>query len=61
MGETFALVLAGKHLHKPRSKLEAYDETYIFIPVDIIEDVVKSIAWKRLGILVPVCADSKSL
>ena len=49
------VVLAGKHLHEPPtphppcSMLEVSDKTPIFIPVDITEDVVKSVARKLLG------------
>ena len=45
-------VLAGKYPAdtKPHcSTLEAYEEKNVFIPVDITEDVVKSVAWKRFG------------
>ena len=49
--ETFPAVLA-KNPHKklpPRSTLEVYDKMDIFIPVDIMEDVVELVAWKLLG------------
>ena len=52
IGETIASVLAGKYLHKKhltRSMLEAYNETPIFIPMDIMENVVKLLAQKLSG------------
>ena len=45
--ETSATVLAKKHLHKKLphiSTLEVYDESPIFITVDIAEDLIESVA-----------------
>ena len=43
--ENVASVIAGKRPHKKNcSTLEVYNKTPIFIPVDIVEDVVKSVA-----------------
>ena len=41
--------------------LEAYKETHVFIPVDITEDVVDSIAQKILGSAGPGGTDSEAL
>ena len=41
--------------------LEAYNETPIFIPVDIIDDVVKSVARKLSGSLGPGGTDLEAL
>ena len=43
------------------SKLEAYDETPIFIPVEITEDVVESVAWKLLRSFVPGGTDLEDI
>ena len=54
--ETVASVLEGKHPHKRKkthSTLEAYNETPIFIPVDIMEDVIELFSWKISGNLGP--------
>ena len=42
-------VLVGKHIPKRKNycyALEAYEETPVFIPMDMMEDVVKSVAQK---------------
>ena len=62
--KTVAEVLAGKQ--PPDRKpdfytLEAYKETPIFIPLDIMEYVVKSVAQKRLGSAGPGGIDSEAL
>ena len=51
INETVVYVLAGEIRKKIStcSTLEAYDETPIFIPVEITEGVVKSLAQKHLG------------
>ena len=41
--------------------LEVYDETTIFIPVEIMEDVVGSVAQKLSRNLVPVNTDLEAL
>ena len=41
--------------------LEAYDEMPIFIPVDIMDDVVKLVTQKLLGSLGPGGTDSEAL
>ena len=43
------------------STLEVYDKTPIFIPMDIMEDVVESVAHKLFGSLVPGGTYSKDL
>ena len=46
-------VLAVKHLHKTNPvyyTLEANDESPIFIPANITEDMVELLAWKFLGV-----------
>ena len=45
----------------PPSRLEVYDKMYIFIPLEISEDVVKSVTRKLLGGLIPGVADSEAL
>ena len=45
----------------PCSMLEVYDETTIFIPVEIMEDVVGSVAQKLSRNLVPVNTDLEAL
>ena len=45
----------------PCSTLEAYDEMPIFIPVEIMEDVVKLVARNLLGSLGPICTDLEAL
>ena len=62
--ETAVMVLAKKHMHKniPYSSIiEVYDKTPIFIPVDIMEDVVKLVAQNLLGSLVTGGTDSEAL
>ena len=52
MEETVATVLVGKNLHRPPppcSTLVLYDKMPIFIPMEITEDVVKSVAQKLSG------------
>ena len=64
INDTVALVLDGKH---PRKKipscatLETYKETLIFIPVDIMEEAVESVAQKLLGSSGPEGMDSEAL
>ena len=45
----------------PYYTVEVYDETPIFIPVEITEDVVESVTQKLSGSLVPGCTDSEAL
>ena len=45
----------------PCSTLEAYYEMPIFIPVEIMEDVVKLVAWKILGASGPGGTDPEAL
>ena len=47
--------------HPPCSALEAYNETPIFVPVDITDDVVKSVARKLSGGLGPGVKDLEAL
>ena len=63
INESVTSVLVGKIHTKipPCSTLEAYDEMPIFIPVEIMEDLVESIAPKLLGILVPGGTDLEAL
>ena len=64
MGETVAEVLVGKYLteRKPHSyKLEAYKEKPVFIPMNIKEDVVESVARKLLGSTGPSGTNSGAL
>ena len=52
INEIVTSVLAGKRLHKRTLScytLETYNETTIFIPVDITEDVVELITRKLSG------------
>ena len=52
MDKTVLEVLAGKHPPERKihcSTLEAYEETPIFILIDITEDVVKLVTQKLLG------------
>ena len=52
MNKTVTSVLVGGNPHEKNpacSTLEAYDETPIFIPVDIKEDVVESVMQKISG------------
>ena len=54
INETVESVLTGKPPHKTITScytLEEYNEMHVFLPVDVIEDVVKSIAQKCLGSL----------
>ena len=60
MEETDETVLTEKH-HPPRSTFEVYNKTLIFIPVDITDDVVESVARKCLGSPVPGGTDSEAL
>ena len=41
--------------------LEVYEETPVFIPIDMTENVVKSITQKLLGRAGPGCTDSEAL
>ena len=36
-------------INTPRYTLDAYNKKYIFIPVDITEDVIKLVVWKLSG------------
>ena len=54
INETVATVLEGKHPHGKNpscATLETYQETPMFIPVDIMEEAVNSVARKFWGIL----------
>ena len=63
MDETAASFLVGKHPHKPPpcSTLVVYDKMPIFIPVDIMEDVVELVVRKIFGSSVPGGTDSEAL
>ena len=64
VNETVTSILAGKHPRKNNSvcsTLDSYKEIYIFIPVDITEDVVKSVTWKILRSSVPGGMDPEYL
>ena len=60
INKTFAYLLTEKHTQENISScsmLETYNETPIFIPVDIAEDAVKSVAQKLSGSYGPVGTD----
>ena len=62
--ETVISVLEGKHPSKITpscATLETYEEMPIFIPVDIMEESVESVARKRLGSSGPGGTDSEAL
>ena len=62
--KTVAEVLTGKHPPERKthfSTLKVYEETPIFILVDIMEDVVELVARKILGILDLGGTDSEAL
>ena len=64
INETVALVFEGKHPSKiipSCATLETYEETPIFIPVNITEEAVESVAQKLLGSSVPGGPDSEAL
>ena len=55
--KTVMEVLARKNMPEIKhhcSTLETYEETHLFILMDITEDVVESVAWKLSGIAGPV-------
>ena len=63
INETVASVLVGKHQHKTipfYSTLETYEETPIFIPVDITEDAVEMVTRKCSGSSGPGGRDSEA-
>ena len=60
--ETVAIVLSVQHMREkliPCSTLEVYNKTPIFIPVDIMKDVVKSVPQKKWGFWAPVVQTKK--
>ena len=60
--ETVTSVLVGEQPHEtipPCSALEVYEKTPIFFLVDIAEDVIELVMWKRLGSLGPGDTDSE--
>ena len=62
--ETSATVLAQETSAQkipPCYMLEVYGETTIFIRVNITENVIKSVPWKRLGGSVPDGMNSQAL
>ena len=64
INETAASVLEEKHPSKKIpscATLETYEETPIFIPVDIKEEAVKSVARKLSGGSFPGGTDSEAL
>ena len=64
INEVVASILEGKHPHgkiHSCAMLETYDETRIFIPVNIMEDAVKSVARKISEALDPGGTDSEAL
>ena len=63
MDETVASVLAGNHPHDPSPPFYVGGERQKpnFIPVDITEDVIKSVAQKILGSSGPGGTDSEYL
>ena len=64
MDKTYVQVMSGKYLpeEKPNSStLGAYKERPVVIPVDIIENVVESVAWKPSGSTGPGCMNSEAL
>ena len=57
-------ILNGKHPHEnisTCSALEAYDKTPIFIPVEMVEGVVKLFMWEILGSSDPGGTNSEAL
>ena len=64
MEETVAIVLKKRHPQKKLPTwytLEVYDKIHILVPVDITDDVVKSVAWKLLESSGPRGTDSEYL
>ena len=64
INKTVTSVLEGKHLSKTIpccATLETYDETPIFIPVNITEEAVESVAHKLLGSSGPGGTESEAL
>ena len=64
INKTFAYLLTEKHTQENISScsmLETYNETPIFIPVDIAEDAVKSVTQKLSGNYSPRVTDSEAL
>ena len=62
--ETVTLVLEGKYPSETVSscaRLETYKETPIFIPVNITEETVESVARKLSGSSSPGCTNSEAL
>ena len=59
--ETVATVLKKNTPPFPCYTMEVYNEILIFIPVDIMEDVFKSVTQKLLGSLSPIGTDSEAL
>ena len=62
--KTIVLVLEGKHPSKTIpscATLETYEEAHIFIPVDIMEEDVESVAQKLSGSFGPRGTDSEAL
>ena len=64
INETVTLVLEGKHPHEEFSScvtLETYEETPTFIPINITEEAVESVACKLSGASGPGGTDSEAL
>ena len=64
INETVVSVLEGKRLSETTiscDALETYKETPVFIPVDITEEAVESVAQKLPGGSGPVGTDSEAL
>ena len=64
INETVATVLEGKHPSKiipSCATLEMYKETPFFIPINIMEETVESVAQKLLGGSGPGGRDSEAL
>ena len=64
INETAASVLEGKHPSETIpscATLETYGDTLIFIPVDITEEDVESVARKLSGSSGPASTDSEAL
>ena len=62
--ETITLVLVEKHPNEdpsPCYTLEVYDKTPIFIPVEVMEDVVESFTQKLSEVSSPIGTDSAAL
>ena len=64
INSTVALILEVKYPHKnipSCTTLETYNKTPIFIPVNITEDAVESVAQKKLGASGPGGTESEAL